>query len=129
LLYENGLIEITKNGTPRFKRYLDTSKGLLLGNFWTDIQNIQSQAKERITQKPESLLERIISCASNENDVVLDPFVGGGTTVAVADRLKRNWIGIDQSVQAVKVSEMRLQKQQNLFSKPYRYLLTDNKHE
>jgi len=58
-------------------------------------------------------------CASNEGDVILDPFVGGGTTVCVADKLKRNWIGIDQSVQAVKVTEMRLQKQQGLFSEPF----------
>jgi site-specific DNA-methyltransferase (adenine-specific) len=64
-------------------------------------------------------MERIIQCASNEGDLVLDPFVGGGTTVAVADRLERKWIGIDQSVQAVKVTELRLQKQQNLFSKPF----------
>ncbi|MFK5971505.1 MAG: DNA methyltransferase [Candidatus Marithrix sp.] len=122
LLYKNNLIEITKNGTPRFKRYLDISKGLLLGNLWTDINNIQSQAKERIgypTQKPEKLLERIISMASNEDDIILDPFLGGGTTIAVADKLNRQWLGIDQSVQAVKVSELRLQKQQDLFSKPF----------
>ena len=71
------------------------------------------------TQKPEALLERIIKMASNEGDVVLDPFVGGGTTVAVADKLKRQWIGIDQSVQAVKVTELRLQKQTDLFTSIY----------
>jgi len=106
---------------PRLKRYLEEQKGEILGNVWEDIQNVQS-SKERIgypTQKPEALLERIILCASNENDVILDPFVGGGTTVAVADKLKRNWIGIDQSVQAIKVSELRLQKQQDLLSKPF----------
>jgi site-specific DNA-methyltransferase (adenine-specific) len=58
--------------------------------------------------------------ASNEGDIVLDPFVGGGTTIAAADKLNRQWIGIDQSVQAIKVSEMRLQKQQtDIFSKPF----------
>ena len=57
--------------------------------------------------------------ASNEGDAVLDPFVGGGTTVAVADKLNRRWIGIDQSVQAVKVTEFRLNNQQDLFSKPF----------
>jgi len=71
------------------------------------------------TQKPEALLDRIIRASSNENDIVLDPFMGGGTTIAVADRLKRKWIGIDQSVQAVRVTEMRLQKQQDLFSSPF----------
>jgi len=116
-----------KDGSPDYskrlslKRYLEEQKGEILGNAWEDIQNVQS-SKERIgypTQKPEALLERIILCASNENDVILDPFVGGGTTVVVADKLKRNWIGIDQSVQAIKVSEMRLQKQQDLLSKPF----------
>jgi DNA modification methylase len=71
------------------------------------------------TQKPEALLERIIKCASNEGGIILDPFVGGGTTVAVADRLNRQWIGIDQSVSAVKLTELRLYKQQDLFSKPF----------
>jgi DNA modification methylase len=122
LLSENNLIEFSKNGIPRFKRYLDASNGQLFGNMWTDIQNVQSQAKERIgypTQKPEALLERIIKCASNEGDTVLDPFMGGGTTIAVADRLNRQWIGIDQSAMAVKVTELRLQKQADLFSSPY----------
>ncbi|MDR0812341.1 MAG: hypothetical protein LBN23_08765, partial [Paludibacter sp.] len=107
---------------PALKRYLKEQKGQLLGNIWTDIQNVQSQAKERIgypTQKPEALLERIIKMASSEGDVVLDPFAGGGTTIAVAEKLNRQWIGIDQSVQAIKVTELRLQKQQDLFSAPY----------
>ena len=71
------------------------------------------------TQKPEKLLERIIEMSSNEGDTILDPFVGGGTTVAVADKLNRKWIGIDQSVQAVKVTELRLDKQRGLFSSPF----------
>jgi hypothetical protein len=57
--------------------------------------------------------------ASNDGDVILDPFVGGGTTIAVADRLNRQWIGIDQSPMAVKVTEFRLQKQTDLFTAPY----------
>jgi hypothetical protein len=64
-------------------------------------------------------MERIIRMASNEDDVVLDPFMGGGTTAAVADKLNRRWIGIDQSVQAVKVTELRLDKQRGLFSAPF----------
>jgi site-specific DNA-methyltransferase (adenine-specific) len=81
--------------------------------------NVQAQSKERIgypTQKPEALMERIIKCASNEGDVILDPFMGGGTPIAVAEKLNRHWIGIDQSVQAVKVTDFRLQKQSTLFS-------------
>jgi len=112
----------TKSKYPVYKRYLDESKGTPITNLWNDIAFIGTKSPERIgypTQKPEALLERIILCASNENDLILDPFVGGGTTVAVADRLKRRWIGIDQSVQAIKVSEMRLQKQQDLFSNPF----------
>ncbi|MCL2485965.1 MAG: site-specific DNA-methyltransferase, partial [Endomicrobia bacterium] len=71
------------------------------------------------TQKPTKLLERIIKCASKEGDIVLDPFVGGGTTIVVADKLKRKWIGIDQSVAAIKVSDLRLKNQQGLYSEPY----------
>lgn len=107
---------------PAMKRYLNEQKGQLLGNLWNDIQNVQAHAIERIgypTQKPELLLSRIISMSSDEGDTVLDPFVGGGTTVVVADKLKRKWIGIDQSVQAVKVTELRLQNQTDLFSSPY----------
>jgi DNA modification methylase len=116
----NGNNDFSKR--PRLKRYLNEQKGQLLGNVWTDIQNVQSQSNERIgypTQKPEELLERIIKMASNEEQIVLDPFVGGGTTIAVADKFNRQWIGIDQSVQAIKVSELRLNKQQDLFSNPF----------
>jgi hypothetical protein len=92
-------------------------------DWWNDIPSGgQISRNERIgypTQKPEKLLERIIQASSNEGDTILDPFVGGGTTVAVADKLGRNWIGIDQSVQAVKVSEFRLNKQQGIFSQPF----------
>jgi DNA modification methylase len=88
-------------------------------NFWVNC--VYKNKSERIgypTQKPEALLERIIKCASNEGDLVLDPFMGGGTTIVVADRLNRQWIGIDQSAMAVKVTELRLQKQVELFSSP-----------
>ncbi len=130
LLEKNGYIVFSKNGVPRVKRYLDKGKGVLLGDLWTDIANVQSQSKEKIgypTQKPEKLLERIIKVSSNENDVIFDPFIGGGTTVAVAEKLNRKWIGIDQSVQAVKVTEFRLNIFQNkdiytngnLFANPF----------
>jgi site-specific DNA-methyltransferase (adenine-specific) len=78
--------------------------------------------KEKIgypTQKPEALLQRIITLASNEGDLVLDPFMGGGTTAAVADQLHRKWIGIDQSTKAIKVTELRLDKQRDFFSAPF----------
>jgi DNA modification methylase len=121
--YDNeGKLYYTKNGKIRLKRYLDELKGVPCQTVWTDIFSVNSQAKEKIgypTQKPEALLQRIIECASNKNDIVFDPFVGGGTTVAVADKLSRQWIGIDQSPMAVKVTELRLERQRDLFSQPY----------
>ena len=100
---------------------------------WWDIPMVKGNANERIgypTQKPEALLERIIKMASNEGDVVLDPFVGGGTTVDVANRLNRKWIGIDQSVMAIKVTEMRLKKRQNeLFYQPFEVEIPTHNYE
>ncbi len=121
--YAKGLIVQVKSGAvPALKRYLDEQEGIPVDDCWTDIQNVQASSKERIgypTQKPEALLERIIKCASNEGDTILDPFIGGGTTVVVAEKLKRCWIGIDQSVAAIKVSELRLYGQSDLFSAPF----------
>ena len=110
------------NGRIQRRRFLDELQGKPIQNLWDDIEMINHHSNERIgypTQKPEALLKRIIEAASNENDLILDPFVGGGTTVAVADKFNRRWIGIDQSVQAVKVTEFRLNVQQDLFSKPF----------
>jgi len=121
-MYDKGLLYFSSSGQPYIKYYLDERPGVAVMSFWDDIKPISPTAKERIgypTQKPESLLERIIQCASNEGDTVLDPFLGGGTTVVVAERLKRHWIGIDQSVSAIKISELRLHKQGGLFSTPF----------
>jgi DNA modification methylase len=121
--YNNGLIYQGKPGlVPQLKRYLDEQEGNAIDDNWIDVSSNKLSKKERIgypTQKPEVLLDRIIKSASDEGHTVLDPFVGGGTSIAVADKLNRRWIGIDQSVQAVKVTEMRLQNQQDLFSKPF----------
>ena len=119
-------IYFTKNGKPRRKNFLDDYEGSEIDNIWTDILPIGQNQSEIIgypTQKPELLLHRIIEMASNEGDLVLDPFVGGGTTVAVADKLNRKWIGIDQSVMAVKVTDFRLRKQQDIFSQEYELVL------
>jgi hypothetical protein len=92
--------------------YLDESKGIRLQNLWEDIPALSSKAKERLgypTQKPEALLSRIIETSSNPGDVVLDPFCGCGTTVAVAQRLGRNWIGIDITHLAIGLIRFRLQ--------------------
>jgi DNA modification methylase len=112
-LYKDNLIAEEKH-----KDRLNNS-GKVPEDWWSDIPRLQGNSSERLgypTQKPEALLERIIKASSNEGDVVLDCFMGGGTTIAVAEKLKRKWIGIDQSVQAIKVTEMRLQKLQGLFS-------------
>jgi DNA modification methylase len=122
-MFEQGIIVQTKAGNvPLKKQYLEEAKGVAVQNLWDDIVALFASSNERIgypTQKPEALLERIINMASNEGDIVLDPFMGGGTTIAVADRLNRKWVGIDQSPMAVKVTEFRLQKQTGLFTAPY----------
>ncbi len=109
-----GLLYFPKSpdGRIRFKRYLDESKGQRLQNLWDDIPPINARAAERLgypTQKPEALLERIITASSNEGDVVLDPFCGCGTAIAVAQRLKRRWVGIDITHLAVNLMKHRLQ--------------------
>jgi DNA modification methylase len=100
-------------GMPRYKRYLDEMKGQLLQDVWVDISNVQAHATERLgypTQKPELLLERIINTSSNAMDIALDPFCGCGTTIVVANRLGRRWIGIDVSPTACKLMGKRLRK-------------------
>jgi site-specific DNA-methyltransferase (adenine-specific) len=129
--YTEGSVDRKKGGVlHRFKKGYEPilvsdkeidEKGVRENDVWI-IPFVAPSAKERIgypTQKPMALLERIIQCASNKGDIVLDPFMGGGTTMAVADKLGRQWIGIDQSVQAVKVTEFRLQQQTDIFTNLY----------
>lgn len=107
---ENRLIT-TPSGKYRYKIYLDEIKGVLVDDVWTDIPPINSQAAERLgypTQKPETLLERIINASSNEGDVILDPFCGCGTAVAVAQKLNRHWSGIDITHLAITLIKKRL---------------------
>ncbi|MEI6746615.1 MAG: DNA methyltransferase [Methylococcaceae bacterium] len=108
-----GLIVQKNTGTvPRFKRYLDESSGTEVSSLWADISPLSAKSKEKLgypTQKPEALLERIINASSNEGDVVLDAYCGCGTTVAVAHRLKRTWIGIDITYQSISLILKRLE--------------------
>lgn len=100
-----------KSKRPQLKRFLDEMQGVPMGSVWTDIAPLNSQAAERLgypTQKPLSLLERIIRASSNENDVVLDAFCGCGTALVAAQNLKRQWIGIDVSPTACRVMAKRL---------------------
>ena len=112
--WAEGRIHTKKDGTPRMdglKVYLDEAQGKPLQNVWTDIPRIANTSRERLgypTQKPEALLERVILASSNEGDLVLDPFCGCGTTVAVAEKLGRRWIGIDITHIAVSLMKYRL---------------------
>jgi DNA modification methylase len=106
-----GRLRHTFKGMPEYKRFLDEMPGVSLQDLWTDITPIIAGTTERLgypTQKPEALLERIIASSSNQSDLVLDPFCGCGTAVAVAQRLNRRWIGIDITHLAVNLIKHRL---------------------
>jgi site-specific DNA-methyltransferase (adenine-specific) len=106
-----GQLHFTKNNGIRLKKYLDITKGLPAQALIDNVFPINSQAKERLgypTQKPEALLERFISASSNENDLVADFFCGCGTSIAVAQKLKRNFIGVDISHLAIRLIVDRL---------------------
>lgn len=107
-----GRVVMPKEGaSPSFKQYLDDMGGVELQDVWTDIPPLSAASKERLgydTQKPEALLERIISASSNPGDVVLDPFCGCGTATVAAHRLDRRWIGIDVTTLAVGLMQRRL---------------------
>jgi site-specific DNA-methyltransferase (adenine-specific) len=84
--------------------------GKRLGDVW-EIPIINASAKERLgypTQKPEALLERIIKASSNEGDIILDTYCGCGTTIAVAEKLNRSWIGVDITYQSISLILRRL---------------------
>jgi len=110
--YDAGLIVQTRPGTiPQLKRYLDEQRGRPLSDVWVDIDPLNSQAQERLgypTQKPLTLLRRIIAVSSNPGDVVLDPFCGCGTAVDAAQELGRRWIGVDIAIRAISIIEERL---------------------
>ncbi|MBD2652859.1 site-specific DNA-methyltransferase [Synechocystis sp. FACHB-383] len=113
---KQGKIYVTSSGKKRLIRYLDEEKGEALGDIWTDIAEVNSMAEQRNdfpTQKPEALLERIIKASSKEGDLVADFFCGSGTTMAVADRLNRRWIGCNLDKVGLQVSRNRLVAQQS----------------
>ena len=112
--YDDGLVVQSRPGAvPALKRYLDEQEGNPVDDIWADIAPVQAQAQERLgypTQKPVALLERIIEASSNPGDVVLDPFCGCGTTVHAAEKLGRQWIGIDITHLAISLVERRLKE-------------------
>ena len=111
-LYADGKIVFTSEGSrPAVKRYLDELPGTAVHSLWTDVNPINSQSKERAgydTQKPESLLERVVKASSNEGDLIADFFCGSGTTPAVAEKLGRRWIGCDLGRYAIHTTRKRL---------------------
>ncbi|MDD9873611.1 MAG: site-specific DNA-methyltransferase, partial [Deltaproteobacteria bacterium] len=116
----------SKNGRIRRKQYLDEWPGYAVNSLWLDVPVIASQAVERLgypTQKPESLLERIVKSSSNEGDLVADFFCGSGTTAAVAEKLGRKWIASDLGKFAIHTTRKRMigvQREMKAAGKDYR---------
>ena len=107
----NGKLKRAKNPDGTYVKRQKPNMGVPMHDVWEDINFIGPTARERLgypTQKPERLLERIIDASSNEGDVVLDPFCGCGTTICVAQKLNRRWIGIDVTHLAVTLMKHRL---------------------
>lgn len=110
-LKDEGKIYFTSNGTPRIKHYLDDAVGYPADDIWDDISGENSQSKLQTgypTQKPEALLNRIISMTSNVGDLIFDCFMGSGTTQAVAMKLGRRFIGADINLGAIQTTTKRL---------------------
>lgn len=106
-----GLIEYTSTGMPNVRQYLTEDSAAIVQDWWEDVIPLNPVASERLdypTQKPETLLERIIKASSYPGDLVFDCFVGSGTTLAVAEKLGRRWIGIDCGKLAIYTIQKRM---------------------
>jgi DNA modification methylase len=111
LVAEGRVVQPSPGAVPAYKRYLDEMPGVPFQDVWTDISSINSQAVEALgypTQKPVELLERIIATACPQGGLVLDCFVGSGTTAEAAERLGRRWIGIDNGKYGIHLARKRL---------------------
>lgn len=112
LIEEGRYIAPERDGAyPSYKQYLHESKGKQIEDIWTDLNLANPMADERVnypTQKPEQLIERIISASSNQDDIVLDAFMGSGSTPATAEKIGRRWIGIDCGRLAIYTAQQRL---------------------
>lgn len=110
--WEDGRVIIPEDGgVARGKRFLDEMEGAPVTDLWDDIEHLHGSHQEALgypTQKPEALLERVIQASSREGDIVLDPFCGCGTAIAVAQQLHRRWIGIDITHLAINLIKHRL---------------------
>jgi DNA modification methylase len=120
--YAKSTIERYKTPLQDKKMHTLNPKGQIISDIWLDLHSISRSAKERLgypTQKPEALLERIINVSSNKGDIILDPYCGCGTTIAVAAKLNRHFIGIDISRLAIKVMDNRLKNLRNILPKGF----------
>ena len=112
-LHDEGTLVYSKSGMTYEKRYLDDSRGVPIQDLWEDVEMLRglNATGERLgypTQKPLTLLERIVNASSNPGDIVLDPFCGCGTAVHAAEKLGRRWVGIDVTHLAISLVERRL---------------------
>jgi DNA modification methylase len=110
-LDKEGRIYWNSKGVPELKYYQSEAKGVYVSDFWSDISVINSMGKEAVgypTQKPEELLKRIINASSDEGDLIADFFCGSGTTLAVAEKLGRKWIGTDMGKFSIHTTRKRL---------------------
>jgi DNA modification methylase len=106
-----GKIVFASTGQPNIKQYLDEVEGSVVQSIWSDIPPVNPVSKELLgypTQKPETLLERIILASSNPGDLVMDVFGGSGTTAAVAEKLGRRWITCDFGKHAIYTMQKRI---------------------
>jgi site-specific DNA-methyltransferase (adenine-specific) len=128
--YQDGLIVQNKpGGVPSYKRYLDEMKGQPITDNWDDIEHLHGSNNEFLgypTQKPLTLLERIIQASSNEGDLILDPFCGCGTTIHAAEKLNRQWIGIELNDLAISFVTKRLK---NAFSEQLQFKIIQEQSE
>ncbi|MHB8508656.1 MAG: site-specific DNA-methyltransferase [Candidatus Dormibacteria bacterium] len=103
------LIVVSKTDVPSYKKYLDEAEGVPAQSIWDDLKMMaRPEMVGYPTQKPETLLERIVTSSSNEGDLVLDCFAGSGTTLVMAERLRRRWIGADLGRFAIHTARKRL---------------------
>ena len=112
-----GRLVHSSNGVPRLKRYVDDGQGVPLQDVWNDINRLDAHSEERVgyeTQKPVALLDRILEASSREGDLVVDPFCGTGTTLVSAERLGRQWIGVDTSLLGCSIALARVRQETNV---------------
>jgi DNA methylase len=123
---KSGKIVFASTGQPNIKQYLDDTEGTMIQTIWDDLPGVNPISQELLgypTQKPEGLLERIISASSNEGDLIADFFCGSGTTAAVAEKLGRKWITSDLGKFGIHTTRKRLiqvQRDLKAAGKPFR---------